>query len=97
MRPLEIAIPILLLIYLLYRHPRPFVIRLLPVTALILTLIHFAIEGYRWQMIPIYALTALLGISALFKLKSPSDWKPVGSYMGAVLLCISTTLPILLP
>ena len=55
--------------YLLWPHPRPLAVRLLPAGALILNLIHFAAEGYRWQMIPIYIVTALLGVSALVTLK----------------------------
>ena len=105
MRPLEIFIPLLLTTYLLWKHPRPYAIRLFPVLALILTLIHFWIEGYRWQMIPIYGLTTILVISSLIKLQSPVDSKPVASYLtlrlaqgGAfVLLAVSTALPILLP
>jgi predicted dienelactone hydrolase len=110
MRPLEIIIPISLSAYLLWPHPRPFAIRLLPAIALILTLVHFAIEGYRWQMIPIYALTAILGLSALINAavapQSTTDWRPIASTLtlrllaqgGAfVLVLLSTALPALLP
>jgi len=97
MRPLEITIPILLGTYLLWHHPRPVAIRFAPALALILTLIHFWIEGYRWQMIPIYILTALLAIAALIKLQSPADWKPLASYLTFGLLVVSTALPLLLP
>jgi predicted dienelactone hydrolase len=97
MRTLEIIIPALLAIYLLWRHPRPVAIRLLPAASLLLTLLHFAVEGYRWQMIPIYVLTSILGLSALIKLKSPTDWKPLASLLSLGLLALSTALPILLP
>ena len=97
MRPLEIIIPILLVAYLLWHHPRPLVIRLLPALALLVTLIHFGVEGYRWQMIPIYVLTSSLGLSALLKIKSALDWKPLGSYLTVIVLAASTALPILLP
>ena len=97
MRPLEIIIPTLLAVYLLWRHPRLLAIRLLPALAILLTLIHFSVEGYRWQMIPIYVLTSLLGIRALLKIKSSQDGKPLGSYLTLILLTISTALPILLP
>lgn len=86
-----------LTIYLVWRHPRPLWVRLLPALTLIVTLIHFAIEGYRWQMVPLYSLTALLGLSALFMIQSPADWKPLASYLTLVLLAVSTALPILLP
>jgi dienelactone hydrolase len=97
MRPLEIVIPVLLAVYLLWRQPRPFGIRFLPAIALLVTLIHFAVEGYRWQMIPLYVLTAMLGIRALLKIKSTADWKPLGSILTFVLVAVSTALPILLP
>lgn len=97
MRPLEISIPTLLTIYLLWTHPRPLAIRFIPALALVLSLIHFGMEGYRWQMIPIYALTAVLGISALIKIQSPTDWKPIASTLTFILLAVSTAIPALLP
>jgi hypothetical protein len=97
MRPIEILIPVTLTIYLAWPHPRPLIVRLFPALALVLTLIHFFIEGYRWQMIPTYVLTALLAISALIKIQSPTDWNPLVSYLTMIPLAISTALPILLP
>jgi predicted dienelactone hydrolase len=97
MRPFEIIIPILLAVYLLWQHPRPLWIRLAPAAALVVTLLHFAIEGYRWQMVPLYALTSLLGISALVKIRLQADWRPIGSYLTAILLAAATALPIVLP
>src|SRR5215475_12235907 len=97
MRPLEITVPSLLGIYLLWSHPRPLAIRLIPALALILLVIHFFVEGYRWQMIPIYVLTVILLISSLIKIQSSADWKPLASYLTLVLLTVSTALPILLP
>jgi predicted dienelactone hydrolase len=97
MRPIEIIVPLLLSTYLLWQHPRPFVIRLLAAFALILIFIHFFIEGYRWQMTPIYTLTAVLVISSLIKIQSAADWKPLASYLTFGLLAVSTALPILLP
>ncbi len=97
MRPLEIAIPLLLAFYLPWPRPRPFIIRLAPALALILTLVHFYLEGYRWQMIPLYALTLLLAISCLMKITSQSDWPAAASYVTLILLLLSTALPILLP
>jgi predicted dienelactone hydrolase len=97
MRPLEITIPILLTTYLLWSHPRPAAIRFLPLAVLALTLIHILVEGYRWQMIPMYALTMLLVVTSLLKIQSPTDWKPLASYLTFSLLALSTTIPILLP
>src|SRR3990172_12245003 len=97
MRPIEIAIPLFLTIYLLWSHPRPMAIRFLPVLAIMGVAIHVFIEGYRWQMIAIYRLTALLLVSSLIKIQSPADWKPIASYFAFILLAVSTALPILLP
>jgi hypothetical protein len=57
MRPLEYGIPLLLIVYLIVPYPRSFIVRVLPAGTLFLSLIHFAIEGYRWQMIPILNLS----------------------------------------
>lgn len=97
MRPLEIIITLLLVVYLLWKHPRPFAIRLAPAAALLVTLIHFALEGYRWQMILIYVLASLLTLSALVKIRSTADWKPLASTLALILLAVSTALPIFLP
>jgi len=93
MRPLEIIIPILLAVYLLSPSPRPMIIRLAPVAALIVTLIHFPLEGYRWQMIPLYALTLILTAISFFVL----DIKHLASALTLGLVAVSTALPILLP
>jgi predicted dienelactone hydrolase len=97
MRPLELLIPILLITYLVWSRPRPLTIRLLPALALFANLLHFALEGYRWQMIPLYALTPLLALTSLIKLRSSNDWKPAASYLMVLLVAIGTTLPALLP
>jgi predicted dienelactone hydrolase len=97
MRPLEITLSVLLTIYLIWPHPRPFAVRLFPALALILALAHFGLEGYRWQMIPLYVLTPLLTISSLMKITGPSDWKPLASYLTLILLALSIAVPILLP
>ncbi len=93
MRPLEIIIPILLAIYLLWRHPRPLLIRLLPSVAFLLMLIHLAVEGYRWQMIPLYVLTILLAISSWIRMRSSTDWTPIASYLTLIPLAVSMALP----
>ena len=105
MRPLEITFPLLLGCYALWPHPRPFLIRCLPLLALAVTLIHFFIEGYRWQMAPLYALTLLFAIISLMEINHQADWFAAVSSLtlrlgqgGAVLLlAVSTALPALLP
>lgn len=97
MRIIEIFIPVLLTFYLGWSHPRPVWVRLLPALTLFVTLIHFAVEGYRWQMIPLYALTSLLALSALIKIFGTGDWKPFASFSILALVVLATALPILLP
>jgi predicted dienelactone hydrolase len=69
------------------------IIRLAPAAALIVTLIHFPLEGYRWQMIPLYALTLILTATSFFIF----DVKPLASYLVVILVAVSTALPTLLP
>ena len=97
MRPFEFLIPVLLVLYLVWRHPRPLAVRLAPVVALVVTLLHFIVEGYRWQMVPLYGLTPLLAISSLMKLFGANDWKPLASYLTVGLVALATALPILFP
>ncbi len=108
MRPFEILIPILLAIYILWplitRQPRPAPIKFIPLLTLLLNLAHFAFEGYRWQMIPLYVLTAAtaaLSLPTLFKSDSatrpPRGWKVAASLLTLILLAVSTAVPALLP
>ena len=97
MRPLEITIPILLAIHLLWRRPRAFWVQLLPAFTLLLVLIHFMVEGYRWQMVPLYVMTALLAIQGWIKMRSVSGPGIIASILSLVLLAVFTALPILLP
>ncbi|MBI5825120.1 MAG: hypothetical protein HZB18_13910 [Chloroflexi bacterium] len=87
----------MLTIYLVWPHPRPFAIRLFPALALLAALTHFGLEGYRWQMIPLYVLASLLTISSLMKITGSSDWKPLASYLTLILLALSLAVPTLLP
>jgi hypothetical protein len=97
MRPLEITISLLLLLYLIWFRHRPFLVRLFPVAALTLTLIHWIAEGYRWQMIPLYTLTVILTVRASIGLRPASAGNPFVSILTLLLLAVSTALPVLLP
>src|SRR5215210_3854013 len=97
MRPFEIMIPVLLVAHLLWPSPRPARIRFLPAFTLIVIILHLIIEGYRWQMIPLYGLTALLAARSLIKRRSSPDIKPFLSVLLLILLAVATVLPILLP
>jgi hypothetical protein len=93
MRPLEITLPILLAAYLLWRRPHPSWIRSLPVLALVLIVIHWRTEGYRWQMIPLYALVAILTLHSFLG----AAFKRARSLLSLALLVIAVALPVLLP
>jgi len=93
MRPLEIAISILLAVYLFWSKPRPLAVQFAPALALLLALIHLAAEGYRWQMIPLYALTILLAAPILFHAEIPSPVR----YVALAVLAVAIALPALLP
>jgi len=93
MGPLEIAISALLAFHVIWQHPRPFWIRLLPLFAFIAALVHLIMEGYRWQMIPLYVLTVMMIVVPLFGVEP----KRISSLLIFMLLAAATALPILLP
>ena len=105
MRPLEIIIPCLLAIYLLWPliGLRPIAVTALPALALVLILLHILIEGARWQMVPIYVLAAVLfltGFPALIHAGPVNQavtrgWPLAGLIL--LLLAVSTLVPALLP
>ena len=96
MRPLEILTSIFLAIFSLWPHDQqthPLIISILPIITFFVLLIHLGIEGYRWQMIPLYLLMILILISSLLKV----DFNTTTSILTFILLAASTALPILLP
>jgi predicted dienelactone hydrolase len=93
MRLFEILISILLALHLVWLRPRPLAVQLAPALALFFVFIHLFAEGYRWQMIPLYALTIILAALTFFKL----DINPAASYATVILLAAAVALPILLP
>ena len=105
MRPLEIFTPILLAIYLLWPltgKKRPSAVGLLPAFALVVIGTHAQVEGLRWQMIPLYAFSAvmlLISIPSFLRLQTETapTVRPLRVILSLGLLAISTALPILLP
>jgi len=105
MRPLEILTPIILIIYIAYPltgKKRPPAVGILPAFALVIIATHANIEGMRWQMIPIYAFTAVtlfLSIPAFFRTTNNETLprQPLRIFLNLSLLAVSTVLPILLP
>ena len=72
-------------------------------TAVPLTLLHWLLEGYRWQMIPTYGLVLLLSLMAIGRLRTNSrlikkrGWQIVGMLTGLIIFTVATALPYLLP
>lgn len=108
MRPLEILIPVTLVFYILWPfftgRENPRLVSLLPILAAGLIGAHLLIEGYRWQMIPVYALTGIILLTALPELFRPAtgefkrlSWAGAGLVGTLILLAVSTALPVLLP
>jgi predicted dienelactone hydrolase len=97
MRPLEILIVVLLALHLVWPPARPAAIRYLPVVAVLAVFMHLAIEGYRWQMLPLYILAGTLAVTGLLRAGSGRDLSVAASYLTLGLVAVSTALPILLP
>ena len=105
MQPLEILIPIVLAIYILWplrEKKRPAALHLLPAFTLVILAVHAIVEGMRWQMVPLYtfaAIAMLTSISAFLKSQAGADStaRPLRVVLSLGLLAVATALPILLP
>lgn len=106
MRTLELILLLLPIPYLLWplvARSRPRWLQLLPFAAVALLALHLIIEGYRWQMVPAYLLTAVIFLHALFRqLRPPRPdgrriWGIVGGILGVLFLGVAAFLPWLLP
>lgn len=101
MRLIEILILLADLAYLFYQlFPGLRRFRALsytPTLASLFMLAHLLIEKPRWQMVPLYFLTALFLLVMIATVNRPAPWKWTGK-MGAILgLLIAALLPALLP
>ena len=71
--------------------------------ALLIAVIGMAVEGFRWQMIPAYALTAIFVVLWLFSKGSQGGMQVstvvsfLGLGLGVVAIVISIGLPVMLP
>ncbi len=95
MRPIEIAIPILLSIYAVWHliGSRPRIVIFLPILTISLLVLHSLIEGLRWQMIPLYILTAIALVTSLISFSKPN---PIHRHRPTILSIILTILNLLL-
>jgi predicted dienelactone hydrolase len=106
MRPYEITIAVLLAICFVWpfahRNPTLITLRswLAPLIAVIAG-VHLVLEGYRWQMIPLYALggiTLILWLARVLRSAPPSSEVHWGwSTAGLLLLALATALPAVFP
>ena len=108
MRALEIVLLlsnlIALLTLYLSLHPSPRWLKFSPAVIVVLTLAHLIVEGYRWQMVPSYVLTAALFLLTLpGLLKAPGHpsargaWSFVAGGFAFLWWLIAAALPVILP
>jgi hypothetical protein len=113
MRPMEVLILLAILFSLVTRlipiSRRPRWISLLQALAALLVVIHLVVEGYRWQMVPAYALSAILlvgMVGAIRKAAKPQGEAPsrgrkilaiIGVALGLIVLALAGVLPFILP
>ncbi len=108
MRLLEILLPIFLAIFFFWPlsgRKRSPAISILPTFTIVILINHYRIEGWRWQMIPLYSIaifTFLVTLPAFLKKKGAEDEitprLKLPQIMGLILLLgASVALPTLLP
>jgi predicted dienelactone hydrolase len=98
MRPLEIVIPLVLALSILWPEGAIWTSGL----AIIAILIHLVVEKFRWQMVPLYVLSGILFLSSLLQWKLLAAGRATPLALGGVVLfllvlAICTALPWLLP
>jgi len=91
------------------RSKRPRWIAFVPSLAVLLVLAHLVLEGYRWQMVPAYGLTALTFLATVpgFVRRADPQRKPssrgrralaiIVTVLGLLVLVVAAALPALLP
>lgn len=101
MRLFEVLILALDLLYLAWVVRRRRWLNWLPITAVLLIPLHLALEGYRWQMVLAYGLTAALAGTAVWRLRTDAApgwvWRGLGFLAGWLVLSAAVALPWLMP
>lgn len=107
MRLLEIVILLLnvgILLWPLLTKRRPAWMDFLPLVAVNVVVVHLLVEGYRWQMVPVYGLTGLLFLLSLPRLRRPASIPPSRSWvtfvwggLGLLLVLVTAAPPVLFP
>ena len=82
---------------------------LFPAVTVLFMIIHLVVEGYRWQMVPSYALAAIMVVVMVFSVARPAESQPktpswrrkilvyVGVVLGSLVLAFAVVLPIIIP
>jgi dienelactone hydrolase len=108
-RPLEIALIVVLALRILwppFATRRPNWSDALPAIGLLIILFHLALEGYRWQMLPLYVIDLILLAFSVRNLMRPAPLAHTGSAFGRRIaasafglagLLLASALPSLLP
>jgi predicted dienelactone hydrolase len=107
LRLLEILILVLNLVAivgpLLPFQPKPRWLAFVPSATLGLILVHLVVEQYRWQMVPVYLLSAVIFLLSLRRMREPASasprrWRAVLlSALGVLVLLIVGAPPVLFP
>jgi hypothetical protein len=113
MRPVETLILLVILFSLLaYLVPisrRPRWLSLLPALAALLVVIHLVVEEYRWQMVPAYALAAIIFVGMVWGIRQaaePQREAPsrrrrllalIGATLGLLVLALAAVFSVILP
>ena len=103
MRPLEILILVALLsplIWQLFSRNRPKWLAVFPIVGLLVTILHLVLEGYRWQMIPAYLLTAVFFLLAVRWFQGGTSalrhaW--LMALLGLLVWLFAVALPVVMP
>ncbi|HTX91459.1 MAG TPA: hypothetical protein VMC09_09595 [Anaerolineales bacterium] len=106
MRPLEIASAVILFFCFirLFFSPRPRWAEFLPAVGILIAILQLGLEGYRWQMIPVYLLVLvvfLFSLPALARKAKPAGrgrWKSLtGAVAGLLATAVAVALLVLFP
>lgn len=107
MRFFEIAILLVnvsVLLWPMLTPRRPAWVDFLPLATINLIIVHWLVEGYRWQMVPAYALTGVLFLLSVPRLRRPTPtpatrgWPTfIWNGLGLLFLLASAAPPVLFP
>lgn len=101
MRLFELILIVILFISILlrfFRLEKADWLHLFPLTSLLVIGYHLFLEGYRWQMLPLYLMAVLLSLSAINHVKQESpNPRTFWTVVWLVVLAVFVLPPVLLP